>query len=319
MTFRLIWKERRYNTIMNIIHFNVDKNFEPLLAGKKYVEALQDVSDKNIYDADCITINHHSHVTAETLSSFKNLKLIVTRTVGTDHIDIEECKKKDIAVYHVVDYGAYGIAEHAMALLLSGTRRIIDSQKEIKKGVFSDKNFIGFSLKGKVFGVVGTGRIGVETIKLAKNFGMEVIAYDVYSNEKIAKEIGFTYVSLDQLLKESDVISLHAPLMKETEHMIDEGAIEKMKGGVVLINTARGGLIDEKALVKNVEKFRFVGLDVLEDEEHFSADHPLLKYDNVLITPHIAFLTDETVKKIVHETEKCIRNFVNRVDEGRVA
>ena len=304
---------------MKIIHFDVDSELNKYLKDEKYSQTLQKIFNKKRYSTiDVITIKSLSQVNKKTLANFPKLKLIVTRTVGTDHIDLDYCKQKGIAVYRIVDYGSFNIAEHVFALLLSGARNIVSSQREIKKGIFSHVNHLGFALKGKTLGVVGTGKIGLEVIKRAKGLEMKVVAYDVFKNEKAAKTLEFPYVSLQKLLKISDIVSLHAPLLPTTKHMINEKTIGLMKKGVILINTARGGLIDTKALVTNINKFSWVGLDVLEDEEKFTKNHPLLKFNNVVITPHIAFFSDASVKKIAEETAILINNFKKGNKNGRV-
>ncbi len=303
---------------MNIVHFDVDENIAPYLTGTNVSYSLQEYHNDDISKIEAVSIKLASNADKTTLSRFANLKVLITRTVGTDHIDLDYCKVSEIAVYHIVDYGAFNIAEHTFALLLSGTRNIISSQNEIKQGIFSFAHHLGISLKGKTLGVVGTGRIGLEVIKRAKSFEMKIIAYDVMKNETAAREVGYEYVSLENLALESDIITLHAPLMESTFHMINETVIEKMKEGVVLINTARGGLMDTKALIKYINKFRFVGLDVLEDEQVFTKDHPLLKFPQVLITPHIAFYSDASVKKIAEETHRLFTNFEKGDKEGRV-
>jgi D-lactate dehydrogenase len=156
-------------------------------------------------------------------------------------------------------------------------------------------------------------------IKRAKGFEMEVVAYDVFQNKEAETAFGFTYVTLEELLKKSDIISLHAPLLAETNHMISEEEIKKMKDGVVLINTARGGLIDTQALVKLLNKFRFVGLDVVEGEDSFDLEHPLLHKDNVIITPHMAFYSDASIQIIAEKTIELFGNFEKGISEGRVA
>jgi lactate dehydrogenase-like 2-hydroxyacid dehydrogenase len=166
---------------------------------------------------------------------------------------------------------------------------------------------MGVALKGKTLGVVGTGKIGLEVIKRANVFGMKVVAFDVFKNEQAAKELGFKYISLEDLASQSHIITLHAPLLDSTKHMINTHIIQKMKEGVILINTARGALIDTKALVNQSTKFRWIGLDVIENEDHFSKENPLLKLSNVIITPHIAFFSDESIKKIAEETERIIK------------
>lgn len=303
---------------MNIVHFDVDENLTKILESVKHAYPLQDYTGEDIDTIEAVSFKLASTADKTTLARFSNLKLAITRTVGTDHIDLDYCKVSDIAVYHIIDYGSYNIAEHTFALLLTGARNIVAAQKEIQQGIFSYAHHLGVSLRGKKLGVVGTGRIGLEVIKRAKGFEMEVIAYDVFKNETAQKQLGFEYVGLENLAIESDIISLHAPLMESTRHMINETIIEKMKEGVILINTARGGLIDTKAMIKFINKFRFVGLDVLEDEQVFTKDHPLLEYPNVLITPHIAFYSDASVKKIAEETVRLYHNFMNGVQDGRV-
>ena len=292
---------------MKIIHFDVDKHLNKYLSGVKESASIQTITNTDDFiDTEIISIKSASIASEKNLSQFPSLKMLITRTVGTDHIDLDYCKEHDIIVKNIVDYGSFNIAEHVFALLLSGTRNIISTQKEINSGKFTFKGHLGFSLKGKTLGVVGTGRIGLEVISRANVFGMKVIAFDVYKNEEAKKELKYEYVELEELAAQSDVITLHAPLLDSTRHMIDKAIISKMKAGVVLINTARGELIDTKALIKYIEKFRWVGLDVIEGEKEFSKDNPLLKFNNVVITPHIAFYSDSSVKKIALETEKLI-------------
>jgi len=295
---------------MNIIHFDVDSELQKYLKGDTRPESLQAIDPvEDFSNVDGISIKTGSKADRDSLHRFTHLKLLITRTVGTDHIDLAYCKEAGIEVKNILDYGAFNIAEHAFALLLSGTRNIFATQPEIRSGTFTFRGHLGIALKGKTLGVVGTGRIGLEVIKRANAFGMTVIAHDVYQNEKARQELGYEYVELEELVKKSDIITLHAPLLTSTHHMIDAAVIENMKDGVVLINTARGALIDTEALITYIQKFRWVGLDVLEDETNFSKDHPLLQFENVIITPHLAFYSDASVKKIAEETEKIIKEF----------
>lgn len=303
---------------MNIVHFDVDRELDTYLSGSKTESSLQTCKKAELRKTEAVSIKTASQADDHTLSQFPNLELLITRTVGTDHIDIEYCKKKGIAVYHIVDYGSFNIAEHVFALLLSGTRNILNTQQEIKSGTFSYNGHMGVALKGKMIGVVGTGRIGLEVIKRANAFEMMVVAYDVFKNEKAREELGFEYVELEELLERADVVTLHAPLLESTKHMINESSIKKMKMQSVLINTARGELIDTEALIRNIEKFRLVGLDVLEGEKEFSKDNPLLGFENVIITPHIAFYSDASVKKIAEETMRLLENYKKGSGDGRV-
>ncbi|HRN71014.1 MAG TPA: NAD(P)-dependent oxidoreductase [Candidatus Woesebacteria bacterium] len=304
---------------MNIAHFDVDNELKKYLDGAVYETSLNEITDPSAFaETEAISIKSQTKINTDLKSHFPKLKLLITRTVGVDHIDLDYCKKNNIAVYHIVDYGSFNIAEHVFALLLAGTRNIIHSEKEVKKGTFSFEGNLGIALRGKTIGVIGTGHIGLETIRIANGFSMNVIAYDVTPRDHDEHGLVFEYVSLDKLIKTSDIISIHAPLLEENKHMINEETISQMKDGVILINTARGGLIDTNALVKHASKFRWIGLDVLEDEQNFSKDDPLLQLPNVIITPHIAFYSDESVKKIASETKKLVHNFEMGNDEGRV-
>lgn len=303
---------------MNIIHFDVDPELGRYLSGDKTESSLQNFADASFKKADAVSIKTASKADKETLSLFPHLKLLITRTVGTDHIDIKYCREKGIAIYHILDYGSFNIAEHVFALLLTGTRNILSTQDEIKAGKFNYSGHMGMALQGKVIGVVGTGRIGLEVIKRANAFEMEVLAYDVYKNDKAREELGYEYVELDVLLAKSDIITLHAPLLDSTRHMINDVSIQRMKDQSVLINTARGELIDTKALIENIQKFRLVGLDVLEGEQAFDKTNPLIGCANVIITPHIAFYSDASVKKIAEETMRLLDNFSKGSLDGRV-
>ena len=274
-----------------------------------YDENVSEVLDE-IKDAEIISCRTKSKFSKDVIDKFSNLKLIVTRTVGVDHLDVEYCKSKNIEVKNVEDYGSYVVAEHVFALLLSGTRNILKAYKKVKKGEFNFKNLKGYSLNGKVLGVVGTGKIGEEVIKRAKGFGMEIIAFDVVKKDELVKNFNIRYVELDELFKESDVITLHVPLLEQTRHMINNESISKMKEGVILINAARGELIKTEDLINNIKKFYFVGLDVLEDENSFSKENRLLKFKNVLITPHIGFYSSESLKKTYEVSLEKIREFL---------
>ena len=304
-----------------IVHFDIDKNIGEFLTGDKRnfsitPQTLPRIKDRN--KISLITIKSQSQINKQVLSSFPKLKLIVTRTVGVDHIDLRTCKTRNVAVYNVPNYGSQHVAQHAIALLLAGARNIVRANQETHQGKFSFKNFLGISLSGKTLGVIGTGKIGLEVIKIARSLGMKIIAYDIYLNQKAASQLGFTYVKLPKLLVESDAITLHIPATKETKHLINKKAITLMKNGLILVNTARGDLIDEKAISANINKFHTIRLDVLENEAKFSSKHLLLKYKNVIITPHCAFYTDESLKVIAKETEGNIKRFQKGDKTNRV-
>jgi D-lactate dehydrogenase len=305
-------------TPLPLAHFDVDESIYPLLSGTKYSENLLEIPKGKKYTEEAISLHVDSAVNKETLSHLPNLKLILTRSVGIDHIDLDYCKERNIAVYHITDYGAIAIAEHALALILYGARHIGEGIQRVKEGDFDYKRLCGFSLSHKTAGIVGTGKIGLELIKLLKPFQMKILAYDVFHNDSAQLEHGFTYVSLDELLAQSDIVSLHAPYMKETHHMIGDKQLRLMKKGSILINTARGGLLESQSLVTHSKKFRFIGLDVLENEASFTKKDTLLSLPNVAITPHIAFYTDLTVKKIADETSANLNRFIKNDTLNRV-
>jgi len=295
---------------MKIIHFEVDKELGKYLLGTKTTKKIEDVTDEAYFDAEIITVKAGSVANFSTLKKFHKLKLIVTRTVGVDHIDLDYCFKKGITVQNIPDYGAFNIAEHAFAMLLCGCRNIASSQPDIKSGRFIFDGHLSYALKGKKIGIVGTGRIGIEMIKRAKGFEMEVLAFDIHKKEDLASELGFKYVQLDELLKNADVLSLHAPATSQTHYIISKKELDLMKEGSIILNTARGDLLNTKALIENINKFKFIGLDVLENEGHFDRHNPLLQFENVLITPHMAFYSDLSVKEIAKETERLIEDYL---------
>ncbi|MDE1967113.1 MAG: hydroxyacid dehydrogenase, partial [Patescibacteria group bacterium] len=223
--------------------------------------------DQSRSDGLCVFID--STVNGAVMDRFPNLKFIATRSTGYDHIDLAEAKKRGIAVSTVPSYGENTVAEFAFGLILALSRKIYSAADQVKEtGSFAIEGLRGFDLLGKTIGIVGTGRIGRHSIKIAKGFGMDVIAYDPFPNEASAKELGFKYVSMDQLLKDSDIVTLHVPYSKETHHLIDAGALSKMKPTSIIINTSRGGIIDTDALTNALrdKKIAGAGLDVLEEE-----------------------------------------------------
>ena len=264
----------------------------------------------------------NSPVGKDELDRFPNLKHIATRSTGFDHIDCDEAKARGISISYVPAYGENTVAEFAMALLLTVSRRMYECIKKVQdEGLFSQEGLRGFDLKGKTMGILGTGRIGVHMIRMAKGFDMKVVAFDLYPKQSMAQELGFSYVTLDELLAQSDVMSLHLPYMKETHHIINKESIRKMKKGSVLINTARGGLVETEALAEGLREgiLLGVGLDVLEEEAFVEdearllfeahpkeedlktilANHYLIAHPRAVIAPHNAFNTDEAIRRIL--------------------
>lgn len=285
---------------------------------KFFEKPLHEVKDKSTYDSDIIVVFIFSKVNKETLKPFKNLKLVTTMSAGFDHIDLEYCKKKNIIVTNASGYGDNTVAEMAFSLILNLTRQTHHAYNRTKKGELRFKGLLGFDLLGKTIGVLGTGRIGQAAIKIAKGFGMKVIAYDAYPNHDLAHNVGFEYVDKDTLFKESDIITTHVPLFKSTYHLINKESISLMKQGVLIINTSRGPIIDTLALYEALEsgKVGGAGLDVLEEElnmikhkkvtgEHkkiVDINKKLFKHEKVIVTPHLAFYSKEAVTRILDIT-----------------
>ena len=248
------------------------------------------------------------------------IKLIALRSAGYNNVDVRAAFGK-IHVVHVPAYSPYAVAEHAMALLLTSVRRIHKAYNRTREFNFSLSGLTGFDMHGKTVGVIGTGRIGRIFIDICRGFGMNVLAYDRFP----AQDSGLHYVTLDELFAQSDIISLHCPLTDETRHLIGAAAIEKMKKGVVIVNTSRGGLIDAEALLEGI-KHRKVGaacLDVYEEEaDVFFEDRSghilnddvlsrLISMPNVIVTYHQAFLTEEALNNIAETTVNNILSYFN--------
>ena len=282
-------------------------------------------------DAEVLSVFVNHPVDAAQMDKYPKLKLIATRSTGVDHIDVQEAKKRNISVASVPGYGANTVAEFAFTLILALSRKVCDAHKQVTEtGSFSQKGLTGFDLAGKTIGVVGCGKIGQHTARIAKGFGMHVLVSDAFKNDALAKEIGFTYAELPELLGASDIISLHVPYMKETHHLINMGNIGQIKKGAYLINTARGAVVETAALVKALEDgvLAGAGLDVLEeegdmqDEMHLLSglhpkeeelkvvleNHYLIDHPRVIITPHIAFDTREAIERILDTTVENIKS-----------
>lgn len=290
---------------MKIAHFNVDVLIKPFLTGPVIEDALTpDVVQAlpNYTEIEGISIKYSSTVSEDIIALLPALKVVVTRSVGIDHLDLALLKKHNIAVFNIPDYGSYNIAEFAVGMLIAGARNIVTGNQETHQGIFDYSHFPGLSIKGKTIGVVGTGKIGIEFIKRMSSFEARIIAFDAFPNQERAEEYGFTYVSLDELWQQSDFISLHVPLLDSTRHLISDESISRMKDGVVLVNTARGEVIDTQALERNITKFKSICLDVVEGENEFGKEHSLLKYSNVIVTPHIGFLSDASLDSIGTQT-----------------
>ena len=263
-------------------------------------------------DAEVISTFINTKMTKEVLEQLPNLKLIATRSVGYNHIDLEACKKQGVTVCNVPDYGSHVIAEHVFALLLSTLRHIPEADARVESGEFDYHGLRGIALRGKTIGIIGTGRIGRRAAQIAHGFGMRILAVDICRVKELEDLLGVQYVALDQMLTESDFVTLHVPALPETEHMINAETLGKMKDGVVIINTARGELIDSGALLDALKsgKVQYALLDVLEHEKNFAENKELIEHPQVVVTPHIAFYADESMRNMYDDVFESIDQWV---------
>ena len=294
---------------------------------------------KEIQNCEILSIFIYSKITKEHLRQLPKLRLIATRSTGFDHIDLKACKGKDIKVANVPHYGENTVAEHTFALILSLSRNIHKAFIRTTHVDFSLEGLQGFDLKGKTLGIIGTGRIGLHVIRMAKGFGMKILAYDVKEDSFLSEVLDFEYVPLNTLLTSSDIISLHCPYNEKTHHLISRERIKLIKKGALLINTARGGLVDTHALTEALDSgiLGGAGLDVLEQEEMIKEEkellsknypeaklrllvqnHILLHRENVVITPHMAFNSREAFDRILETTLSNIESFVRGTPQNLV-
>lgn len=306
-----------------------------LLPGQElgfYSEKLTPETAALAKDSDIVSVFINSMVNGELLSLLPNTKLIHTRSTGFDHMNIPAVKAAGKSAANVPGYGAHTVAEFAFALMLSLSRKIFSARHQVMEGHMDVNGFQGFELFGKTLGVVGTGRIGKIVVKIANGFGMKILAYDMFPDMNFAKEQNFEYVELENVLRNSDIITLHAPYNEKSHHMINKENIGWMKKGAYLINTARGELVETDALIRALERgdLSGAGLDVLESERQLKdedkllrgatemadyrtlyEDHILMDMPNVILTPHIAFDTKEGVNEILETTAKTISAFTS--------
>lgn len=303
------------------------KEYNPRL----YRERLTEDTAVLAEDAEIVSVFIYSDLKKPTLDKLPKLRMIATRSTGYDHIDLRECERRGIAVANVPFYGENTVAEHAFGLILSLSRKIHKATMRTSRLDFSLENLRGFDLKGKTIGVVGAGRIGLHVVRIAKGFGMEVLVYDVRQEPLLAEVLGFTYVPFEDLLQRSDIITLHVPLTNATYHMINSSNINLIKHGAILINTARGAIVETEALLTALDQgiLSGAGLDVFEGEESVKEEtallvqklpreklreillsYALLHRDNVVITPHIGFYSEEALLRIMQTTEENIMSFL---------
>jgi D-lactate dehydrogenase len=315
----------------------------------RFVSQVEEVGD----DAEIISIFINSPITPEFIAAHPRLRLIATRSTAADHLPLDVCRSCGVTVTHVPRYGETTVAEHTFALILALSRRLRDAITPTKRGRFSYEASRGFDLAGKTMGIVGMGHIGQHVAELAHAFRMEVLAYDVEHPAALARELHFAFVPLEELLARSHVISLHASLSAATYHILNRESLARCRQGVLIINTARGSLIDSQALREALDSGQVggAGLDVLQDErvmrqpvsniiagdivQHLRSDaqaydardadrvrelqelllsDALLAQKNVVFTPHVAFNSIEAVERLVEVTVETILAFA----EGRI-
>lgn len=282
-------------------------------------------------DAEIVSVFVDSTVDSTVIDALPNLRMIATRSTGYDQIDLKACAARDITVSNVPLYGENTVAEHTFALILALTRRIHEAWVRTQRDNFSLEGLQGTDLKGKTLGVVGAGNIGKHVIRIARGFGMEVVAFDLHPDRILAEVLGFRYVDMDELLAVSDIVTLHAPATAATYHLIDREAFAQMKTGAVLVNTSRGSLVDTRALIAALDSGQLAsaGLDVFEGEELIGEEQELLSKpeageqirlllqrqvlrnrEDIVITPHMAFYSQEAVTRIMDETIANIRAWI---------
>lgn len=293
-------------------------------------------------EVSVLSIFVNSTVGEKELDRFPGLKLIATRSTGYDHIDLAAAKKRGIIVSNVPYYGENTVAEFTFALILALSRHVAEANRRVvETGTFSQEGLRGFDLEGKTIGVVGGGHIGMRVVKIARGFGMDVLVFDVHQDETLARDAGFSYAPLDELLARSDITTLHVPYNEHTHHLLNRETLSHMKRGAYLINTARGAVVETKAVVEALAAGTLGGaaLDVLEEEGDLSdelkllggphpkveelatmlANHYLIKHPRVIVTPHVAFNTAEAIRRILDVTVSNIKTFAQGTPEHVVS
>lgn len=298
-----------------------------------------ELSEEQLEETDIISVFRSSNLTASVLGRFKNLRIIATRSYGYGHIDLEHCIKHNIAVMNVGQYGEEAVAQYAIALIIVLIRNMLPAIIDMKNHTINYEHYEGKTLNNLKIGIIGCGEVGAIVARIAHFFGMQVMIYSYMQNPELENFCEF--VGFDELLKEADIISLHMPYTGDNYHILGAEEFDKMKDGVYIVNTARGELLDIKALYDNLikGKVKAAALDVLECE--FLSTHPgeltnvidsseshcvetalvtqkLFKMNNVIITPHIAYNTNESVNYLLNKTFNNIRDYFKGMNSNRV-
>jgi D-3-phosphoglycerate dehydrogenase len=265
---------------------------------------------KAVADVDAVIVRSETRITADVLEAGKKIKIVGRAGVGVDNIDVAAASRQGVLVVNVPGGNTISAAEHTMALLLALSRNIPAANDSLKSGEWSRSKFTGSELLGKTLGLIGLGRIGREVAKRAQSFGMQVVGYDPYASEEYAKAYNISLHPLETIYQEADYISVHVPLNDTTRHMLNARTLGQLKPGVRIINCARGGIIDEKALAEAIKSGHVKGaaLDVFEQEPP-PKDNPLLKLPQVIVTPHLGAATEEAQVKVAQELAETIRDY----------
>jgi D-lactate dehydrogenase len=311
----------------------LSKSLRNKFALSYYDDPLTEENISTAKDADIVSVFIYSVLDKKNLAELPKLKFVATRTTGFNHIDLKFASSKKIPVSNVPYYGENTVAEHTFGLILALSRNIHKAYMRTSRNNFSVDGLEGWDIKGKTLGVIGAGSIGSHVIKIAKGFGMNVLAYDLHKNHFMEEVLGFRYAPLEELLKSSRIITLHCPYNKATHHLINMSNIKLVKPDTLFINTARASIIEPAALHYALEKgiFGGAGLDVFEGEDlvkeenqmltrNVSVEHLravlekniLMNRENVIITPHIAFDSVEAVERILTTTVDNIEAFVSK-------
>jgi D-lactate dehydrogenase len=276
------------------------------------------------FEAVCVFVNDQMNAAVIATLESLGVRLIALRCAGYNNVDLSAAKKHGITVVRVPAYSPYAVAEHTIALMLALNRKLHRAYNRVREGNFALDGLVGFDMHGKIVGVIGTGQIGTVVAQILTGFGCPILAFDPFPNAT-CRSLGVRYVELNQLFAESDIITVHCPLTPENKHLINGQALEKMKNGVMLINTSRGALLDTIVITEGLKSGRigYLGLDVYEEEEDiFFEDHSglilsddvfarLLTFPNVIITGHQAFFTREALLNIAATTIDNITKFEN--------
>lgn len=300
--------------------------YQTALTGHTLDFAGHNVDDQNlpaVADYDAISVFVGCQVTSKVIDSLPNLKLIVARSTGFDNIDTNYAKQKQIVVSNVPSYGSHTVAEYTFALILNLTRNTYQGIARVKNEIkFDHSGLRGFDLVDKTLGVIGTGQIGTNVIRIAHGFGMKILAHDSFPNHELSTGLDFQYVGLEELLRGSDIITLHVPATEHTFHMISTNQFNMMKPQAILINTARGKIVDTQALYHALVSRHLGGaaLDVLESETMIDdVEKQLINFPHVIVTPHMAFYTVEAESTIMKTTAENVISFAQGYPKNRVA